>query len=234
MKDSGTYFRSIFSFHKVFCGLKRDNSVNVIGLRLKTMMFVSVLILAGLALFFYGASMTGIVTHGFEVPSAVASSVSVSGGDAALDLDAVETNIVTFEIRNNGNLVDMNDNVREQWMRFTILDGVDGTVLSDHYRVFQMIENKFVNGQYHDICTILLSHPASYNPYSNAIIELVVGVGHSKCNVVIVDKGDNAMIVKFDDRVVATTRQITQEGIYFIEQQGPRVYSKWISFNFYK
>lgn len=197
-------------------------------------MLAGVLILVGLALFFYGASMTGTVIHGFEVPSAVASSVSLSGGDGALHLDAVETKTVTVEIRNNGNLVDMNDNVQEQWMRFTILDGVDGTVMSDHYRVFQMIENKFVNGQYHDICTILLSHPGSYNPYSNALIELVVGVGHSKCNVVIVDKGDNAMIVKFDDRVVATTEQVTQEGIYFVEQQAHRVYSKWISFNFTK
>jgi len=208
--------------------------VNVIGLRLKTTMLAGVLILVGLALFFYGASMTGTVIHGFEVPSAVASSISLSGGDGALHLDAVETKTVTVEIRNNGNLVDMNDNVQEQWMRFTILDGVDGTVMSDHYRVFQMIENKFVNGQYHDICTILLSHPGSYNPYSNALIELVVGVGHSKCNVVIVDKGDNAMIVKFDDRVVATTEQITQDGIYFIEQQNPQIYSKWISFNFTK
>ena len=197
-------------------------------------MLAGVLILVGLALFFYGASMTGTVIHGFEVPSAVASSISLSGGDGALHLDAVETKTVTVEIRNNGNLVDMNDNVQEQWMRFTILDGVDGTVMSDHYRVFQMIENKFVNGQYHDICTILLSHPGSYNPYSNALIELVVGVGHSKCNVVIVDKGDNAMIVKFDDRVVATTEQITQDGIYFIEQQNPQIYSKWISFNFTK
>ena len=208
--------------------------MNVIGLRLKTTMLAGVLILVGLALFFYGASMTGTVIHGFEVPSAVASSISLSGGDGALHLDAVETKTVTVEIRNNGNLVDMNDNVQEQWMRFTILDGVDGTVMSDHYRVFQMIENKFVNGQYHDICTILLSHPGSYNPYSNALIELVVGVGHSKCNVVIVDKGDNAMIVKFDDRVVATTEQITQDGIYFIEQQNPQIYSKWISFNFTK
>jgi len=197
-------------------------------------MLAGVLILVGLALFFYGASMTGTVIHGFEVPSAVASSISLSGGDGALHLDAVETKTVTVEIRNNGNLVDMNDNVQEQWMRFTILDGVDGTVMSDHYRVFQMIENKFVNGQYHDICTILLSHPGSYNPYSNALIELVVGVGHSKCNVVIADKGDNAMIVKFDDRVVATTEQVTQEGIYFVEQQAHRVYSKWISFNFTK
>jgi hypothetical protein len=198
------------------------------------MLFASVLILVGLALFFYGASMTGIVTQGFAFPSTLDSSVSVSGGDAALDLDAVETKIVTFEIRNNGNLVDMNDNVREQWIRFTIIDAVDGTVLSDHYRVFQMIENKFVNGQYHDICTILLSHPTSYNPYSDVLIELVVGVNHTKCNVVIVNKGDNAMVVKFDDRVVATTEQIIQEGIYFVEDQVPRVYSKWISFNFNK
>ena len=50
----------------------------------------------------------------------------------------------------------------------------------------------------------------------------------------IVDKGDNAMVVKFDDRVVATTEQVTQDGIYFIEQQNPQIYSKWISFNFYK
>jgi hypothetical protein len=190
------------------------------------MLFASFLILVGLALFFYSASTTGTVTHGFAVPSAVASSVSVSGGDAALLSGVGESKIVTFEIRNNGNLVDMNDNVREQWMRFTIIDAVDGTVLSDHYRVFQMIENKFVGGQYHDICTILLSHPASYNPYSDVLIELVVGVNHSKCNVVIVNKGDNAMIVKFDDHVVATTEQITQEGIYFVEQQNPQIYSK--------
>jgi len=198
------------------------------------MLCASFLILVGLALFFYSASTTGTATHGFAVPSAVASSVSVSDGDDTLDLDVVEAKTVTFEIRNNGNLVDMNDNVREQWMRFTIIDAVDGTVLSDHYRVFQMIENKFVGGQYHDICTILLSHPESYNPYSDVLIELVVGVNHTKCNVVIVNKGDNAMIVKFDDRVVATTEQITQEGIYFVEQQAPRVYSKWISFNFTK
>lgn len=138
--------------------------MNVIGLRLKAMLFASFLILVGLALFFYGASMTGTVTHGFAVPSAVDSSVSVSGGDAALLSGVGESKIVTFEIRNNGNLVDMNDNVREQWMRFTITDAVDETVLSDHSRIFQMIENKFVNGQYHDICTILLSHPESYNP----------------------------------------------------------------------
>lgn len=50
----------------------------------------------------------------------------------------------------------------------------------------------------------------------------------------IVDKGDNAMIVKFDDRVVATTEQVTQEGIYFVEQHVPQTYSKWISFNFTK
>jgi hypothetical protein len=205
----------------------------VIGLHLKVMLFASFLILVWLALFFYSASTTGTVTHGFAVPSAVASSVSVSGGDATLLSGVGESKIVTFEIRNNGNLVDMNDNVREQWMRFTIIDAVDGTVLSDHYRVFQMIENKFVGGQYHDICTIF-SHPASYNPYSDVLIELVVGVNHSKCNVVIVNKGDNAMIVKFDDRVVATTEQITQEGIYFIEQQNPQIYSKWISFNFTK
>lgn len=208
--------------------------MNVIGLRLKTTIFVGVLILIVLALFFYGASMTRTVTNGFAFASAVDSSVSVSGEDAAFDLDIGESKIVTFEIRNNGNLVDMTDNVREQWMRFTIIDGVDGTVMSDHYRVFQMIENKFVNGQYHDVCTILLSHPESYNPYSNAIIELVVGVGHNKCNVVIVDKGDNEMIVKFDGRVVATTEQITQDGIYSIEQQKPQIYSKWISFNFTK
>jgi len=198
------------------------------------MLFVSVLILMGLALLFYGAFTTGTLTHDFAVPSAVASSVPVFSGDPALDLDALETKIFTFEIRNNGNLVDMNDNVRGQWMRFTIIDAVDGTILSDYYRVFQMIENKFVNGQYHDICTILLSHPGSYNPYSDVLIEIVVGVGHSKCNVVIVDKGDNAMIVKFDDHVVATTEQITQDGIYFIEDQAPQVYSKWISFNFNK
>ena len=208
--------------------------MNVIGLRLKAMLFASVLILVGLALFFYSASMTRTVTHSFAVPSAVASSVSVSGEDAALDLHVGESKIVTFEISNNGNLVDMTDNVREQWMRFTIIDAVDRTVLSDHYRVFQMIENKFLNDQYHDICTILLSHPGSYNPYSEVLIELVVGVGHSKCNVVIVDKGDNAMIVKFDDCIVATTEQVTQEGIYFVEQQAPQVYSKWISFNFNK
>jgi hypothetical protein len=186
----------------------------VIGLHLKVMLFASFLILVGLALFFYSASTTGTVIHGFAVPSAVASLVSVSGGDAALLSGVGESKIVTFEIRNNGNLVDMNDNVREQWMRFTIIDAVDGTVLSDHYRVFQMIENKFVGGQYHDICTILLSQPASYNPYSDVLIELVVGVNHSKCNVVIVNKGDNAMIVKFDDRVVATTEQITHKRAY--------------------
>jgi len=208
--------------------------VNVIGLRLKVMLFASFLILVGLALVFYGASTTGTASHGFAVPSAVASSVPVSGGNDTLDLDAVETKTVTFELSNNGNLVDMTDNVREQWMRFTIIDAVDGTVLSDHRRVFQMIENKFVGGQYHDICTILLSHPGSYNPYSDVLIELVVGVNHTKCNVVIVNKGDNAMIVKFDDRLVATTEQVTQEGIYFVEQQVPQVYSKWISFNFTK
>jgi hypothetical protein len=199
----------------------------VFGLQLKTTMIIRVLILVGLALFFCSAYMTGVVTHGFAFPSALASS-------SFYDRDTVETNIVTFELRNNGNLVDMNDNVREQWQRFTIVDAVDGTILSDHYKVFQMIENKFAGGQYHDICTILLSHPESYNPYSDVLIELVVGVNHTKCNVVMVNKGDNAMIVKFDNRTVAITEQITQDGIYFVEQQPPQVYSKWISFNFTK
>jgi len=37
--------------------------VNVVGLRLKTLMFASVLVLVGLALFFYGTSMSNHVLY---------------------------------------------------------------------------------------------------------------------------------------------------------------------------
>ena len=221
--------------------------MNVFGLRLKTLMLAGVLILVVLALFLYGTFTTGTVTHGFAVPSAVASLVSVSGGDGASLLGAGETKSVTLEIRNNGTILGMTDNVREQWMRFTVIDGVDGTVLSDYVEVHQMFTNVPAGGLTHDICILILGHPQIYKPYSNipqdyanddpytdVVVELVVAVNSPKCNIVIVDKGDNPIIVKFDGRVVATTEQITQDGIYFVEQQVPRVYSKWISFNFNK
>ena len=196
------------------------------------MTFARALILVYLALLIYCASSTNMVTHGFVDPSGGDS--AVFGEDGTLLSGNVETRTSTFEFTNNGNFVDMTDNIREQWMRFTITNGIDGIVLSDHSKVIQMIEDNYVNGVYHDICTILLSHPASYNPYSDVLIELVVGVGHGKCNVVIVDKGDAPLIVRFDNCVIATTEHVTQDGIYFVENQVPTVYSKWISFNFYK
>ncbi len=154
------------------------------------------------------------------------------GGSAFLE--DVQTRTNTFELRSNGNLVTMNDNIRAQWQRFKIFNNVDGTVLSDYCKVIQLIENVYAGGMYHDVCTILLGHPNSYNPYSDVLIELVVAVNNTKCNVVIVDKGDDPLIITFDGQIVAYTQRVTQDGIYFIEDQTPTVYGKWVSFNFWK
>jgi hypothetical protein len=91
----------------------------------------------------------------------------------------------------------MNANIRAQWQRFKIFNNVDGTVLSDYCKVIQLIENVYAGGMYHDVCTIMLGPPHSYNPFSDVLIELVVAVNNTKCNVVIVDKGDDPLIITF-------------------------------------
>ena len=197
--------------------------MNVTGLNSKTVTVCRVLGLVCIALFFYFSSTSVQLHHDYVFVS-----------DPPSLLDDVETTINTYELRSNGNLVVMNDNIEEQWNKFTITNVVDGTVMSDHYKVIQMIENLEAAGLYHDVCTILLGHPNSYNPYSDVLIELVVGVNHTKCNVVIVDKGDNPISIKFNDKIVATTDAVTQDGIYSVETRDPNVYGEWISFNFWK
>lgn len=128
----------------------------------------------------------------------------------------------------------LNPNLQAQWNRIQIIDAIDGTVLSDHMKVLNVRYGFEFAGLKHDLATIILNHPQSYNPYSDVLIELVVAVDNPKCNVVVVDKGDDSIIVKFDGKTVAITERIVQSDIYFIEDRNPLLFSKWLSFNFNK
>lgn len=194
------------------------------------MTIARVLGIMGIVLFFCFTSTISPFAQNLGSQSAV--DPSLSGGFTLFD--GVQTRTNTFELRSNGNLVTMNDNIRAQWQRLKIYNNVDGTLLSDYCKVIQLIENVYAGGMYHDVCTMLLGHPNSYNPYSDVLIELVVAVNNTKCNVVIVDKGDDPLVITFDNQIVAYTQMVTQDGIYFIEDQPPSVYGKWVSFNFWK
>ena len=52
------FFDSYSLFVNAFCEFNSESYVNVVGMRLKLMMFAGVLVIVGLALFFYGTSMS--------------------------------------------------------------------------------------------------------------------------------------------------------------------------------
>jgi len=138
------------------------------------------------------------------------------------------------------------DSIYIQWRRLKIVDAVNGNVLSDYYKVYQLFQNVQIGDTLHDIIILLCGRPQIHKPYSaelnvpippdpyiDVVVELVVGVDHKKCNAVIIEKGDNPVEVYFDGKLLAVTEQVNQNQIWFNDVP-PKLFKKWLSFNFWK
>jgi hypothetical protein len=69
LSGNGTSFRYIFSVRKCFLSIQQRSYVKVVGMRSQLIMFGIVLIMVGLAIFFYGTSMGSNVLNSDDLIS---------------------------------------------------------------------------------------------------------------------------------------------------------------------
>lgn len=82
----------------------------------------------------------------------------------------------------------------------------------------------------HVVVAVFGCGSVTYAPYFDVVIELAYDTLSKNLNCVITNKGDNAVEVSVDDKLVATTEQVSG-GIGYHDEVAT-VKKKWLSFNF--
>lgn len=112
--------------------------------------------------------------------------------------------------------ITLTENLKAQWSRFKIVDAYNQTVFSDNPMVINRYRIVTPDGSEHDGCTLLLKPQEGYYNFLDfvgalhgiAIVELIVGIGHAKCNMVYAGKGDHPVNIYLDNQLIGETERM--------------------------